>query len=122
VNVKATDYNPLKKGVVVDCLQVNLLDYCTSSFGNDDRFNSQEYSQKFSPSVKNTGNQDFSYQSPRNVTPDRQRNTMQGHQSSSRLFTSESFGLLYILRILSCVAYIFLLESFGELYNCLILS
>jgi hypothetical protein len=31
VNVKATDYNPLKKGVVVDCLQVNLLDYCTSS-------------------------------------------------------------------------------------------
>jgi hypothetical protein len=38
-----------------------------NKFGNDDRFNSQEYSQKFSPSVKNTGNQDFSYQSPRNV-------------------------------------------------------
>ena len=71
-----------------------------NKFGNDDRFNSQEYSQKFSPSVKNTGNQDFSYQSPRNVMPDRQRNTMQGHQSSSNVHnhvygTQESIKQLY---------------------------
>jgi hypothetical protein len=50
--------------------------------------------------VKNTGNQDFSYQSPRNVTPDRQRNTMQGHQSSSNVHnhvygTQESIKQLY---------------------------